>query len=325
MRITFIAILLLSLACSKSEAPAETNAEPATAEAAPTEAPPAEGAAAEAAPAPKAPPATPELPPETKPVVKLLAAGEPPLKELRRTFDKGDKETMTLEVGEVITMKGGGWDALSRPLALRQTIELETASVSKDGTAEVTLRVVGAEEVEGTSEKPNTKQMNPTGVTGRYQIDARGVMTELSLEPTPNNPSVQKPFLDSMRSKLRSMAPAFPEEPVGVGAKWTVSSEVNEFITHLSEEVTVELIKSTGSEVVLRFTVASKGDRHHDFKPPQDITVEVKTSGEAKLDLGKVAPVSSDLKQEVVQTATIEGVEEKVVQKLDHTVKVRSQ
>ena len=321
MRITFFAILLFSLGCSKTEPASETETQ---SEAAPALAATAEAPAAEAPPTPKSPPATPALPPETKPVVKLLTAGEPPLEALRRTFKAGQKETMTLEVGEVITMKGGGWDALSTPLALRQTIEIETASVSDDGTAEVTLRVVGAEEVEGTSEKPNTKQMNPTGVTGRYQIDARGVMTGLDLEPPPNNLSVAKPFLDSMRSKLRAMAPPFPEEPVGVGAKWTVRSEVNEFITHLSEEVTVELVKATGSELVLRFEVSSKGTRHHDFTPPQDIAVDVQSSGKATLQLDALVPASSELSQQIVQTATIEGVDEKVVQTLKHTVKIRA-
>lgn len=320
MRIIFVALLLVCSACSKTQPTSETDTE---SEAAPAAAP--ETPEAEAPAAPKAPPTAPEPEPETIPIVKLTDAGKAPLEALRRTFEKGQKETMSLEVGEVIAMKGGGWDMLRTPLALDQTIDLETVAVSKDGVAEVTLTVREAKEVEGSVEAPNTRQMNPTGVTGRFKIDAQGVMTELALDPPPNNPKIQKPFLDSMRSKLRWMAPPFPKEPVGVGAKWTVTTEVNEFLTRLQEKATVELVERTGSEIVLRFEVESTGTRHHDFTPPQDITVDVQVDGQAEVDPSKVVPSSSKLNQQVVQNATILGPDapdEPTVQTLSYEVKV---
>lgn len=319
MRYTFFVLLVVSLACSKAEPKSE--AEPDTAAA------PATAPEAEAPPAPEAPSASPEPEPETKPLVTLVTAGKPPLKELRRTFAAGDKETMSFRVDETITMKGPEWDTRSTPLARVQTIDIEIASVSDDGVAEVTLRVRETEEVAGSVKEPNTKQMDTSGVTGRYKINTEGVMTELGLEPPPNDFRVQKSFLGSMRSKLRMMAPAFPKEPVGVGAKWTVTTEVNEFLTRLHEEVTVELVKRTDSEIVLRFEVKSAGSRHHDFKPPQDVTVDVETRGRAKLRLNELVPRSSKLEQQIVQTATLLGPDapdEPVIQTLTHTVKIRA-
>jgi len=317
MRYTFLALLLVGLACSRADPPTEPEA--------PIEAAPAAEAEPDAPPTPKAAPAAPA--PETTPTVTLLDAGKPPLQRLRRTFKTGQKETMSFGVGETITMKGGGWDTLHTPLVLVQSIDLETVAVSKDGVADVTLKVRGAKELEGSVEKPNTKQMDPTGVTGSFKINTEGVITELNLEPPPNNRKVLKPFLDSMRSKLRWMAPPFPKEPVGVGAKWTVAAEVNEFMTLMKQEVTVELVERAGSEIVVSFEVKSTGNKHHAFaNQPQDIAINVETSGQAKLDPNKVAPRSSKLAQEIIQAATLVGADapEGATQTLTYEVKVRS-
>jgi len=322
MRYIFFALAFVALACSKAKPPTEPEVSVVT-KAAPAPAP-----EPEAPPTPKAgPPAA--LAPESTPTVTLLDAGKPPLQALRRSFKKGQKETMSFEVGETITMKGGSgtWDTLFTPLVLLQSIDVETVAVSKDGVADVTLEVRDAKELEGSVAKPNTKQMNPTGVTGRYKINTEGVVTELTLDPPPKSLKVQKSFLDSLRSKLRSIAPPFPKEPVGIGAKWTVAAEVNEFLAHMQEQVTVELVERTDSEIVLRFEIKSTGAIHHDFTPPQDVTVDIKAHGEATLDPSKVVPSSSELAQQIVQTATIEGADAPdapTVQTLTYTVKVQS-
>jgi hypothetical protein len=318
MRYLFFALAFVALACSKADPPTEPEAP------IDTEAAPAAEAEPDAPPTPKAAPAPPA--PETAPTVTLLDAGKPPLQELRRTFKKGHKETMSFAVGETVRMKGGGWDHLNTSLVLDQSIDIETVAVSEDGVANVTLEVREAKELEKSVRKPNTKQMNTTGVTGSYKINTEGVITELTLDPPPHSRTVAKPFLDSMRSKLRWMAPPFPKEPVGVGAKWTVAAEVNEFVTRMKEEVTVELVKRTGSEIVLSFEVKSTGVKHHDWTPPQDVAVDVETRGQAKLNPNKVLPRSSKLAQQIVQAATILGPDapEAATQTLTYEVKIRS-
>jgi len=317
MRFSFVALLVVALACSKSEPKGDTPSE--------TGATPAAVAEAEAPPAQKAPPAAPAPSPETAPVVTLVEAGKPPLRKLRRSFKAGQKETMSLEAGERIRMKGGGWNVEHITLALLQTIDVETKAVSKNGVADVTLTIVDAKEVEGSVEKPTTKQMNPTGVTGSYKINTLGVVTDLNLVPPPDNPKVQKTFLDSARNKLRWMAPPFPNEPVGVGANWKVVTEVNEFLTRMTEEATVELVERTDSGIVLRFEVKSTGVKEHDFTPPQTITIDLETGGRAKIAPAKVVPRSSSLEQKNVQTASIEGMPEKgVIQTLELTTAIES-
>jgi hypothetical protein len=323
MRFLTLVLALVLAACSKGETKTPDSppaAAPEPAEAPATQAPPAQAATDSAKSK------TAELAPETMPEVTLKEAGAPPLEPLRRSFAKGQKETMTLQVGEVIDMNGGGWERHLTPLDIRQTVELETKSVSKDGVASVALVVQSSERIEGTSDDPNTKQMDPTGVTGTYMLDSRGRVSEMNLEPPGNDPRIQKPFLDSMRSKLRTMAPPFPEEPVGVGAKWTVVTEVNEFLTHLREEIEVELVAREAGLAVLKYSVNTKGKRHHDWTPPQDIAVEVTATGEARVRSKKLAPGLTKAEQRITQTATILGdgaPEEPVVQTLAHTVEIR--
>jgi hypothetical protein len=325
MRYLPLVLAFALAACSKGETKNPDPAAPAAPE--PAEAPATQASEPQAATdSIKSKMKTAELAPETMPEVTLKEAGAPPLEPLRRSFAKGQKETMTLRVGEVIDMTGGGWERHLTPLDVRQTVELETKSVSKDGAASVALVVKSAERIEGTSDDPNTKQMDPTGVTGTYTVDARGRVSAMDLEPPGNDPRIQKPFLDSMRSKLRTMAPPFPEEPVGVGAKWTVVTEVNEFLTHLREEIKVELVAREGDVAVLKYSVVTKGERHHDWTPAQDIAVEVTANGEARIRPKKLAPGLTKAEQRIVQTATILGdgaPEEPVVQTLAHTIEIR--
>ncbi|MGB5810231.1 MAG: hypothetical protein WBG86_06855 [Polyangiales bacterium] len=322
MRYILCSLVFVALACSKAEPPAEPEA-PSTAEAAP-----AADAAPDAAPDSPATPKKAPPPPETAPSVTLLDAGKPPLQELRRTFKKGQKETMSFAVGETVSMKGGGWKILHTSLVMAQTIDLETVAVSKDGVADVKLEVRGAKEVPDSVPEPTTKQMDPTGVTGSYKINTEGVITEVDLNPPPKSLTVAKPFLTTMRTKLRWMAPPFPKEPVGIGAKWTVTVEVNEYLTRIKEEATVELVERTDSEIVLKFEVEGGGTIHHAFeKQPQDVVVEAEGSGQATLNPKNVVPSSSKLAQKLVQTATLVGADVPdgpTVQTLTYDVKIRS-
>jgi len=329
MRYIFVALLVVALACEKAEPPTEPAAPGDTGDT------PAAVAEADAPPPTPKAPATPEPAPETAPVVTLVEAGKPPLQALRRTFKTGQKETMSLEVGETITMKGGGWDHAYFTLPMLQTIDIETKGVA-DGVAEVSLNVREAKELEGDRKTRITHQMNPTGVTGSYKVSARGIVTELNLDPPPDNRKVQKVFLDSMRGKVRWMAPPFPKEPVGVGAKWTVASEVNEFLTRMKEEVTVELVERTDSEIVLSFEVTGEGlKKHPNFKPPQEVAIDGQIRGRATIRQDQVVPRSSKLEQKVVQTQrptsadkpsepdTPDDADGAVVQTVTHTAEIR--
>jgi len=304
MRYTILALTLLALACSKKEAP------PQAAEAPPAESSPSTEGEAKASPGAKARPKPPELPPETRPVVALISAGAPPLQEIRRRFEAGAKERLEVHDQETIEMKGAGWDSLYHPRAIVQRIGVETKTVSPEGVAEVALEVREAKEIEASVEAPNARMMNATGVSGTYTIDARGLVSDLRLIP-PAAGKVRAAHLDAMRSRLRWMAPPFPEEPIGVGAKWSVTGVANEYQAQMNEEMSVELLGRTASEIVLRFEIKSSGTVRHDFEvQPQTISYQIETRGEAKLDPSKLVPRSSTLESTMVQAVTLIGVEE---------------
>ncbi len=311
MRLILLLLCLFVFGCSKAEAPgeADTVADPA----ADTE---AEAEAADAAATPKAPPAEAELDPEPAPTVTLVSAGKAPLRELRRSFAEGGKQAMSVHVSETIAMDGGGWDSLYSPRDVVQVIDLETKSVSDDGIAEVELAVRKVTELKKSVAKPNAKQLDTTGVTGSYQIDAQGIVTELTVEPPPledqqnRAKKVHKPFLDSMRAHLRWMVPPFPEEPVGVGATWTVVTGVNEMQTRITEEATVKLVKRTKDGVVLRVEAKGSGFVKHDFaEKPQEITYTINTDVVSKIGLGDLVPRSSVIKTKILQAANVLGVD----------------
>jgi hypothetical protein len=247
----------------------------------------------------------------------------------------GAKHVLETTITETIKMKGGGWDSDYQPIPTVQTTAVETKAVSADGTAEVALEVLKDEEVkEGTTE--DTHMMDITGVTGTFMIDSAGEIAEIDfIVPSPplvaqvgKRRTPRKQFLGMVSTSLRLMWPPLPEEPIGVGAKWTVTRVVPESRTLMREVMTVELVERTESEAVLRFEFESTGNRHHDFREnSQDVAITAEGKGQVTFARNELVPRSADLEHQSLSIVTIVGAEEKpdgtLHQTVGRTVKVR--
>jgi len=314
MRYTILALSLLALACSTSEAPPEAAA-PAAKTQAPAEAPPA---------AKRAPP-----PPEGPPRIALIDAGKPPLEPIRRQVKPGAKEVLEMKIEQSIGMKGGGWDAKYEPLAIVQMIDVHSKAVAESGVAELTLEVREVKVLEKSGAKPSARQLDTTGVTGRFTLDPQGVVSGLTLSPPPDSTTVKPQYLDALRSYLRWLAPPFPEEPIGVGAKWSVTGVANENQTQMQEQVVVELLERTKSKLVLGYEIKSTGTVYHDFARPQSIAIESEAHAKVTLQPNELVPRSSVQQIKTVNTVTQVGVDEapdgKLVQTMEFTVTSRRQ
>ena len=312
MRYTIALLVILTLGCSKRESPSEaaTEASGETKSSTATDA------------APKADRAVAQQPSLEPPTVKLITPGKPPLEKVRWEFREGTKEVLKTTIKQTFSMRGGGWDNQSVPTGIAQTIDFTTNSVSPDGSAEVALLIREVAEVQ-TPDADSAAIIGGKDATGTYKVSSAGVIQDLKLVASPD---AKYKALDVIESLLRLTLLPVPEEPIGVGAKWTVTQTLNQFGTPANEVMTVELVELHDSELVVRVAIQSKGSRP--AAAEKTVSLATDTQILAKLRRNKLLPVSSELENqtvEVVKAAGVDGPMGKLTVRTHRIVKMRSE
>lgn len=234
MRIRVLRSLALSLsllACGGPVPGPATPPEP-TASAKPADPPPQPTAEAPKDPPKKEDPA-PKALEAIAPSVKVLEAGAAPKKALRYKFKAGTTEYLEMDMKMAMAMSMGGKSAPKTELpTIRTVMKVEAKEVTPEGDLRCTFF---ADRVEVLKDAPAPPQLRAqlekeiaglVGMKGKSRISNRGVASETEFELPPSAPEKLKSQLDSMRDAVRQMYVPFPEEEVGKGAKWEVTSRV---------------------------------------------------------------------------------------------------
>jgi hypothetical protein len=264
MRLWMIVSVLVLASCTKKEpAPVEAaEVEVAEVEAAATQAP----AEAEAA---GAEPLANPWDSWGEPGVTVLAPGKAPLRKLRRTFKKGRKATIDLQV------KGG---ADVKTMSLAYVLSLKTIEVSEDGAkATVELRV----------EEPAAFK----GVRGQYTVDSVGMIADLEIPaPSGADPQTRQAVGNLARFLLPVLAVPLPEDEVGKGAQWSVHETIHDGPVALATRSIYELTKLDGSTVGVSLTFEEAAKESDPASPMKLLALTGAGSGSARFDLGKIVP-----------------------------------
>lgn len=293
MRYTIVFLVLITLGCSKQSSPSEA----ATETKGDTE------SSVSADPAPKAAPDKVDLPPVQPPTVTLISAGKPPLRKVRWEFREGAKEVLNTTINQTGSMRGGGWDSESVPIGIAQTIDFTTSSVSPDGSAEVALLIREVTEVQ-TPDADSAAVIGGEGAKGTYTVSSTGVIRNLTLVPSPD---AKYKELGVIQSLLRLTLLPVPEEPIGAGAKWTVTQDVNQFGSPAKEVMTAELVELGDSDLVVSVGIQSKGGRA--AAHGKTVSIATDTQILTKVSPNKLVPLSSELENQVVETVKAAGVD----------------
>jgi hypothetical protein len=293
MRYAIALLVFITLACSKQESPTEG----ATETVGETESSAGPDSAAKAA---RDEAQEPALGP---PTVTLVTAGKLPLRKIRWQFQEGAKEVLNTTINQVFEMKGSGVDTQSAPAGIKQTIEFTTKGVSATGTADVEVLIREVEEL-GTSESDSPAIIGGKGATGTYKVDSTGAIQSLELEAAPD---AKYKTLDVIKNLLRRTLFPFPKEPIGAGAKWTVTQALDQFGTPANEVTNAELLELDESELVVRLEIKGTGSRPG--APGQTVTLEMDTQILARLSPSKLVPLSSELESQTVETVKAAGVD----------------
>ena len=180
---------------------------------------------------------------------RLEEAGEEPRRELRYAFEEAWSQDATMKMTMTTTAMG-------------QTVETPTMSFPcKAKMLEVTPEGVGKfsmkfGEIELSGGQPGmVAAMQPAmagfdGVDVISTIDALGHNLGSEVNIPDGTPEELRQTLDSMKDSMANMEAPFPAEPVGVGAKWDLSTtvtsqgmEIDQVATYTLESIEGDVIK----------------------------------------------------------------------------------
>lgn len=181
-----------------------------------------DGGGTGASAAPEAP--APEVP-------KLVDAGQDPKAARRYAFAVGKPETRigTARMSVSVEAQGAPPQSQAQP-ALELTLKLSAKAVQKGSyPIELKLEKLGLAEGQGLGAQAAAelqKQLGPlAGLTAKMDVAPKGTVGELSFA---GDAKMQQQgtaeVLDLLQQTAELLFVQFPEEPIGVGAKWDVSS-----------------------------------------------------------------------------------------------------
>lgn len=239
------------------------------------------------------------------PVVKLLGAGNGEKKELRVAPKPGTSETFQMVMNMDMTMDMGGMGQIPQtvpPIVMVMTADVK--SVDANGDIHYSYTLADASVGEGadpTMAKMMTDEMKKmVGTKGTVVVSNRGFTKQADLIPAPGLDPEQ---LGQMQKSMQHASAPFPVEPVGVGAKWQVSQNIEDNGLKLNQVTTYTLTERTGDVVVLQAELVQKADGQsiNAAGLPPGATASLESfesagSGTSTLSMGHLFPTASTLK-----------------------------
>ena len=213
-------------------------------------------------------------PPETK--LTLVDPGAEPRKVLRYHPRAGLKRTVSYQLESHARTEQNGQVQDQPPVLFTLTVDGAIATADdKEARYEFHVAKVDVPEVKGRPAK-YTEQVRKelgkwTDLRGAMVIDARGMTQKFEIAESAGK---NLAAMQDIRVALEQTANPLPEEPVGVGAKWEVSTVVDTGLV-LRGKTTFELLKLKADSGTVRFTIDQRSDKVGPAVCPQKNVVVV--------------------------------------------------
>lgn len=255
----------------------------------------------------------------SEPRVRLLAPGRAPLRPLRYKTSAGQKGQMTMSLTMAMEMSLGAQTLPATNLPeMRYAMDYQITSVSAAGDIRYEFSLKNPEVIAGPGvAAPVLEAMRSAidkmkGLRGHAVVTSRGVTREADMVMPEGADAALRQLVDGMRQTFRQISAPFPEEPVGVGAKWETVQRLNQNGVSLDQTAVSELTsleKDQGRIAVLVSAKAEPQQVQSPNLPPgarMDLaSLDAKGDGETAFDLGKMVPSSARVKTHTEMKATI--------------------
>ena len=241
------------------------------------------------------------------PVVTLKDAGNGKKAPLRLSPKVGTKESMTISINMDMKMTSGGQEMPPQDLpVMTMVMDTEVNEVKEDGTFTYTFKFTKAES--GTSdslpywalEGMNKLLGQMVGTEGQVTVTSRGFSRDGAFVVPEGVAPELKETMNNMSRSMDQMVAPLPEEPVGIGAKWTVLSKPESNGMKIDQTAHYTLIaREDGKvelEVKLEQTAVKQTVDLGDQGSYQLVRYTGSGSGTSSLDLSLVSPVAARIK-----------------------------
>lgn len=218
------------------------------------------------------------------PTVKLVSPGAEPRKALRYSIPAGQKSSADMTMNMSMAMSVGG---MSMPMDLpgmKMTMALSVTNVAPSGDITYDVAFTGMTFDETAGANPaiaaalQPMQASITSLKGTATVSNRGVTKSTNF--TNADPSVQQ-LMGQMTSSAENLSNPFPEEAIGVGAKWEVRAATSAGGQTIFQKTVYEVVSINGSTVALKVTTEQTA-------PPQSVSNPSLPAG-AEVYLDKMA------------------------------------
>jgi hypothetical protein len=196
--------------------------------------------------------------------ITMLSPGAEPRKPLRYVVAKDYKGHMDMDMtmSMAMSMAGQSMPPMALP-TMRIGADMAVTAVGATGDITYSLAFSGMDLVtaQGQAPDPNMAAMfAPLSeefkkISGTATVTNRGVTRESKLDISKiTNPALTQ-TMGSVTNSLNSMSTPFPEEAVGLGAKWEVRQAMDSGGVTIFQKVTCELTAYDGKSVTLKMTL----------------------------------------------------------------------
>lgn len=222
--------------------------------------------------------------------VKLLDAGQEPRRKLRYAFKTGRDEWMRfdLKMGVVLSAPNRPPARADSPM-IAISLRLHGNTVNADGDLDASYAVERID-VAGDPSRPTPAEAQLRqetshlgSIPGHFVVTSRGEMKENTLDIPSTTPPLVRDTIESVRDGLRSLYAPLPEEDVGKGARWEVTSrQPMPVLVDVKTTVTLEDLDPARARVALKTQLSGRPGQPvspPDAPPNVKMTLESLTGG----------------------------------------------
>lgn len=193
------------------------------------------------------------------PTMRVIDPGMTPRRPLRYRVEPGQVETLYVEIARAQAMQAGGQGAQSGIPPVQLEVKMGPASGTPEGfihhpVAITQIRLAKAADKMRASDREKIQQaLAPLlNLKGWSDMDIQGRIRRSEFQGTDQVPPDMQAMLGNIRTALLSVP--FPDEPLGVRARWEVERKVMISGVWIDQVVTYDIERMRDAELDLQIT-----------------------------------------------------------------------
>jgi hypothetical protein len=202
-----------------------------------------------------------------RPRVELLDPGAEPRAPLRIEAREGQESAFSFRLEQGIEQEIDGAPVPTQQIpAIREDVVVRVERVRPNGRITyrfdvVDVAVVDAEGFAEEDVQDLEEALEPLAeLGGEFVVNERGIPLRSQLDAPDDAPAIVEDLLSEFEQQLSNFAAPYPNEPVGVGARWTSTASVRTGGIHTDITYEYELLAREGDRLTLAVTYAQSAE-----------------------------------------------------------------